>query len=111
MDVSKLSDEKLQDNFEEAFEDQIGSLNDINEFEAKVERSLADSDIKVELTVVGLAGTPTIDDFNNKRVENADKVTLKNEDDEDDVLVFDLITDEIIYLNGTDYILTYVASK
>ena len=111
MDISKMSDELLQTSFEEAFEEQVGSVNDIQEFEAKVERSLADSDVKIELTIVGLAGTPTVDDFNNKTVENADRVTIKDDEDDENGVTFDLVTDEIIYLNGTDYVLVYEMSQ
>jgi len=105
MDVSKLSDENIQDMFEEAFEDQIASYNNIGNFECKCTRD--EKAVTMEVMIVGLAGTPCVDDYKNAKVENADAVRIQAEDKGS--LKFVLASDEIASLNTNDYTVVYRA--
>jgi hypothetical protein len=103
--LSKLSDENIQDLFETAFEEQIASNNEITEFECKCIRSSAHGDkVSVEVTVSGMAGSPTFDDFIQGNVNRSGVVNLSYGDDK---FKFKLEQDQSISLNANDYMVTY----
>ena len=103
MNLDVLSNEKLQDMFTEAFESQISSRNNIGEFEATCVRNPGVQDVRMEVLIVGLAGSPTIDDYRAGRVENSDSVVV--DDPIKGVLKFRV--DEIYVLNSNDFVAVY----
>lgn len=104
MNVDKISDEVMQDMFQESFESQVGAYNDLTEFEPSIKRSARDEDIFMEVTVTGMAGSPTLEDFKGGNVENANRITVS---DVRGNLEYVLEQDKTIPLNSTDYIVTY----
>ena len=104
-DVERISDEEMEEMFVEAFETQIASLNAIGSYECSCKRDSSNSDVKMEVMIIGLAGSPTLDDYKKGKVENAGTVLIKRE--EKDSLKFNLVTDEIISLNTNDYSVIY----
>jgi hypothetical protein len=105
IDIKTLSDEEIQGLFEEAFFNQVGSYNGINEVEAKCSRELGKSSIKIEVLIQGLAGTPTAEDFRNGKVKNAETITISREDKGS--LSFKILPKETVYLNSTEYAIVY----
>jgi len=104
MNVDKISDEIMQEMFEVAFENQVGVYNNLSEFEAIVKRSAREEDILMEVTVTGMAGSPTMDDFKSGKVENAEQINI---DDVRGQLTYRIMPENIVPLNSTDYIVTY----
>ena len=104
MNVDKISDEIMQEMFEVAFENQVGVYNDLSEFEALIKRSAREEDILMEVTVTGMAGSPTIEDFKSGNVENAEEINIDNARGE---LKYVLQPEATVPLNSTDYIVTY----
>ena len=108
-EVSKVSNEDLQDVFTEAYEKQVASLNGIGEFECICNRDISSSQVRMEVTVTGLAGTPTVDDFKDGKISNADVVIVDDDDKgySDNPLRFELDPKETISLNTNDYMAVY----
>jgi len=104
MNVDKISDEIMQEIFDVAFEAKVGSYNNLSEFESKIKRSAREEDILMEVTITGMAGSPTMEDFKAGKVENAEEIVV---DDVRGQLVYSLVSEDIIPLNATDYIVTY----
>ena len=106
MDITKISDEKIEDIFAEAFEKQIASEHNISEFECKCKREVVDSqNATIEIMVTGLAGTPIAEDFKNTKLENINSVVVNDEDKGS--IEFELIPEETIALNTNDYLVVY----
>jgi hypothetical protein len=104
MQVDKISDEIMQEIFEVAFENKIGAYNNLSEFEPIIKRSAREEDILMEVTVTGMAGSPTMEDFKSGRVENAERLKIEDVRGE---LTYVLQADETVPLNSTDYVITY----
>jgi hypothetical protein len=102
----KLSNEDVQTAFEESFVEQIGSLNSISEVEAACIRNVGSDQFKIELTVYGLAGTPTLEDFRNGKVQKANGLVLKELNGRDDIS-FRFSANGGFNLNTTDYVVEY----
>ena len=100
-----VSNDEIQGLFEEAFRDQVGSWNNIDEFEVNCQREINKDEFKVEVTVQGMAGCPTAEDFKKVKVKNAEKVTISRADK--GTLEFRLLPKETVYLNSTEYIVVY----
>jgi len=107
LNVSKLSDDDLQDMFTDAYEKNIASENGFDSFECICKRGSNSSDLKMEVTVTGMAGSPTIDDYKNGKVKNSKSVTILREDKGS--MTFKLLPKEIISLNTNDYMVVYQA--
>jgi len=107
MNVEAMSNEDLQDMFSEAYESQVASLNNVGEFEATCEREYGSNNLKMNVLVVGLAGSPTIDDYKEGRLGNADTVVV--DDPNKGMLTFQLVPEEIHVLNSNDYVVVYEA--
>jgi len=107
MNVEVMGDEDLQDLFSEAYDNQVASLNNVGEFEATCQRIPGSSDIRMEVLVVGLAGSPTLDDYKEGRLENADMVVI--DDPNRGMLKFRLVPENIYTLNSNDYVVVYVS--
>ena len=107
LDIEKLSDEDLQDRFTEAFEKRVGSYNNLDSFECLIKRGGSGIDILMEVTVIGMAGSPVISDFKDMKVKNSDSVTIEYEGRGS--LKFKLLPEKIISLNSNDYLVVYQA--
>jgi hypothetical protein len=98
MKIQKLSDEKVEDLFEEAFEEKA-KLFDITEFDVKCKRENLKDDFTIEVTVIGMAGAPTIDDFKNNKIKEARKIEI---DFDGEVSKFKLLHKDTVFLNSND---------
>jgi hypothetical protein len=107
LNVSKLSDDDLQDMFTEAYEKKVAKENEFDSFECICKRSGPTSDVKMEVTVTGMAGSPTIDDYKNGKVKNSKEVVIEREGKGS--LMFKLLPKETISLNTNDYLVIYQA--
>ena len=105
MKTDKLSMDEVRDMFEEAFNSQVATDAGIESFEITCERS-TDGKITAEVTVYGMAGSPSINDFKTGKIKSVDTVTISRADVGD--MTFAFQKENIVYLNGMDYLLTYV---
>ena len=105
-DINKMSDADIVDVFTLAFESQVASLNDIGGFEAEVEREIGSEEVVVKVMIVGLAGSPTPEDFKSGKIEDAAEVTVPAEDDGGDY-TFELDPAATLSLNTNDYWIFY----
>ena len=106
LEIKTLSDEEIQDLFTEAYDQQVAFENRIGEFECTCKRETVNSkSAKVEVLVAGLAGTPTLDDYKDNKLKNADTVVIKKADKGS--LKFKLVPKETVALNTNDYLVVY----
>lgn len=105
MNAKTMGDEELQDLFEKAFAEQVGSYNRIDEFEAKCSREIASNTVKMEVTIQGMAGTPTAEDFKKGKVQKATSVKIARDDKGS--MIFNIVPTQTVYLNSTEYIVVY----
>ena len=105
LDTSKLSADDIQDMFSEVYESKIASLNDIDSFECTCKREAGKTEIKMEVMIVGMAGSPTIDAYKNHKVKGADNLTITREGKGS--LDFEFVPKETVYLSGNDYVVVY----
>ena len=107
MNIDKVSDDDLQDMFTEVFENTVANLNNIGSggFEAICKRGSSNPEINMEVTITGMAGSPTIDDFKNNKIKDANSITINREGKGS--LSFKLIPNRTISLNTNDYLLVY----
>lgn len=105
MNPKTLGDDELQDLFEKSFADQVGSYNRIEEFDVKCSKEVAANSVRMDVTIQGMAGCPTAEDFKKGKVEKAEKVTISRADKGS--LSFKLVPALTVYLNSTEYIVTY----
>lgn len=105
MDITTVNDEALQDLFEAAFEVQVASYNNISEYEASIVRETASKNLTIEVTIYGLAGSPTPDNFKDVTLKNIDTVIIEREDKGS--LRLNLVPKETISLNTNDYVIVY----
>jgi hypothetical protein len=105
MDVKTVSNEEIQNLFEESFENQVAKWNDIDSFDVKCVREIGKNSITIEVTVMGTAGCPTAEDFKKSNVDKANTVTIERADKGE--LLFTLIPEKTVYLNYTEYIVIY----
>ena len=106
-DVERISDEELETLFTDAYEKHIASLNNIGSYECSCKRDSGTNDVKVEVMVVGLAGSPTIEAYKDGKVENSDRVVIDRTEDDRPSLVFDHVPEEDYILNANDYSVVY----
>jgi len=104
MNVDKVSDEDMQDLFTNAFED-IGSMNNITEFECKCKRTVGNSEIVMEVMIIGLAGSPTYEAIHSGELEDLDIISISR--DEESKLDFERDADNDYILNTNDYVISY----
>jgi len=107
LDISKLSDDDLQDRFSEVFEKRVGAYNNLDSFECLIKRDSSNKDVTMEVTVIGMAGSPVMDDYKNMKVKNSDVIVLDYGDRGS--LRFELIPKKITTLNSNDYVVSYKA--
>lgn len=102
--TDKLSDNNIQDLFAEAFA-KVASYHNISTYSTKCIRTISNPKIRMELMIVGFAGSPTIDDFKNATIEEVKSIKVNDEDGNS--LIFNLIPSETSFLNSNDYIIVY----
>ena len=105
MDVSKLSEEDLQDMFTEAYTEQVASENAFDNFECISKRETGSNSVIVEVTIIGMAGTPTLDDYKQGKVKNSKSITINREGKGS--LRFNIDPKSIVSLNTNDYLVVY----
>lgn len=104
MKTDRLSTEDIRDMFEEAFQEQVGKENNIDTFEVEAERGV-DNRITVNVTISGMAGSPTLDDFKKGNIKNAKTVKIERYDVGEMVLT--LQPSLTTFVNGMDYLVVY----
>jgi hypothetical protein len=105
INVKNVSDDEVQEMFEESFRNQLGKYNSIDEIEVKSKKAIGKDIIRVEVTVQGMAGSPTAEDFKSGKVKNASPIKISRADK--GCLSFEILPKETVYLNSTEYIITY----
>ena len=105
MDVSRMSDDDIQDMFAEVYEKQVAQQNGFDSYECIAKRENTNKNISMEVTVIGMAGSPTIDDYKAGKVKNAQAVTISREGK--GTLKFALSQKDIHSLNTNDYLVIY----
>jgi len=105
IDIARISDDELIDMFEPVYEEKIASINNIGSYECSCKREPGSPDVKVEVMIVGLAGSPTLDDYRDGNVENSSAVVLDLE--ERGKIKLKLVPKEITALNTNDYVAVY----
>ena len=107
LNIDKLGSERVETMFEEKFGEQIGKFGDISEFEAKCERVPNDKSVRMNVTVIGLAGCPTLEEYLNDKVEDIEEIIVGDEDY--GFITFTLDRSECVILNPNDYVVVYRA--
>jgi len=107
LDISKLSDDDLQDMFAESYDSNVASLNGFDSYECICKRSSDNSNVKMEVTIIGMAGSPTIDEYKKMKVKNSSSVVIQREGK--GKLKFKYVPSETIALNTNDYLVVYKA--
>jgi len=108
VDIARISDDELVDMFEPIFEEQIASRNGLSSYECSCKRDISTSEVRVEVLVVGMAGSPTLDEYKNGDVTDSDTVVTNIEGK--GTLKFKLVLKEITTLNTNDYVVVYKLS-
>jgi len=108
LNISKLSNEDIETLFTDSYEEQVAKRGNITEFECKCAREkLNSSEVKVEVLISGMAGSPTLDDYKNGKVANSGNVIISIEGKGS--LKFKLDPKNITALNTNDYLAVYNA--
>ena len=105
MKTQGMGDDELQNLFEESFQETVASKNDIIDFEVKTDWDVNSDILRFDVTIIGLAGTPSIDAFKKGEVENADEVVIERADK--GRMTLKLKPKETTFLSGNDYIIVY----
>ena len=105
--LATLSDDEIIDLFTTSFEDRIAKYNNIESFDVAIQRKTGNSEVRLEVTISGTAGSPTVDQWKKETVENAATVTISRDDKGSALFTF--LPKETVYLNSTEYIVTYVS--
>ena len=106
MNMATLSDDEIIDLFTNAFEDRVAKYNNIESFDVAIQRKTGDPEVRIEVTICGTAGSPTVDQWKKESVENAAIVNISRDDKGS--ASFEFIANETVYLNSTEYIVTYI---
>ncbi|MFA7219427.1 MAG: hypothetical protein WC119_02905 [Synergistaceae bacterium] len=105
MELSRVSSEEIVSMFEESFESQVASRNDIGTFGVECNGRELNKPVQIQVDIAGHAGTPTIDQFRNGKVENSESVTISREDIGE--RKFKLMPQLTTFVSGNDYIIIY----
>lgn len=105
MEINRVSSEAIVTMVEKAFENQIASINNIQAFEVKCDDRIIDGPVRIEIDISGHAGTPTVDDFKEGRVEGSESMTIERDDIGE--MKFDLVPSQTCFLSGNDYCIVY----
>ena len=107
VDIARISDDELIDLFEPVYEEQVASLNNIGSYECNCKRDSSSPDVRMEVLIVGLAGSPTLDDYRDGKVKDSSKIVVNIEGR--GKINFKLMKKEIAALNTNDYVAVYKA--
>jgi hypothetical protein len=105
IDITKVSDDELIDMFEPVYEEKIASINNISSYECSCKRDTSTGDVRVEVMIVGMAGSPTMDDYKDGNVEDSSSVVIEVEDK--GYIKLNFVPKEITPLNTNDYVVVY----
>ena len=92
--------------FSNATAEKILTINGIGGFECQCSREMGSDKASMEVMIVGLAGSPTLEDYKNMKVENSDTILIKQENG-DVIAKFVLMPKKCISLNTNDYVAVY----
>jgi hypothetical protein len=109
MNLERVSSEEIVTMFEEAFENQVASWNDIGAFGVECTQREIGKPVQVQVDISGMAGAPTIDQFRQGAVEHSDVVTISRDDIGE--MKFKLLSDQTCFLSGNDYLIVYEAAQ
>jgi hypothetical protein len=107
IDITKISDDELVEMFEPVYEEKIASLNNIGSYECNCKRDTSSGEVKMEVMIVGLAGSPTLDEYKNGDVKDSSTVVIEIEGR--GKIKFALQPKEITALNTNDFVAVYKA--
>ena len=107
INLKTLSDDEIIDLFSDSFENDVARYNNIESFDVIVKRETGSPEVRVEVTISGTAGSPTVDQWKKGTVDRSEIVTISRDDK--GTASFKLIPSETVYLNSTEYIVTYVS--
>lgn len=99
--VSRLSDTEIQEAFQQCFDEQVSRFNGMSQTDFKCDRDL--NTVVITVTVMGYAGSPTLDDFKSGNVENSQSIIVNSE--KIDNIRFDM--SEVVYMNSVEYCVVY----
>jgi len=105
LDTNKMSDDDIQDMFADVYEKDIGSLNDIGSFECICKRETGNPEIRMEVMIVGMAGSPTFEEYKNGKVSGSNEVSISREGK--GTMKFVLSVKDSFYLSQNDYVIVY----
>lgn len=105
LEIEKLSDDDIQDRFTEVYEKRVGAYNNINSFECIIKRDSTNKDVTMEVTIVGMAGSPVMDDYKKGKVKNSDVIVLEYEGRGS--IRFKLLPEKTISMNSNEYLVVY----
>lgn len=103
--IERISSEDIINLFEEAFEEQVASLNNITSFSVESSGREIGKPVRVTVDIVGSAGAPTIEQFRNGEVENCKHIKLFREDIGE--IQFKLLNNMTVFISGNDYQIVY----
>ena len=102
------SDDELIDMFEPIYEGQVASRNSIGSYECSCKRDSSNKEVRVEVMVVGMAGSPTLEAYKEGKVTDSSIIIVNVEGK--GKLRFNLAVKEMMALNTNDYIAVYKMS-
>lgn len=105
MNTKNMGNEELQALFEDVFQEQVASYNNIQDFEVNTTRNVKGDKISFEVTITGLADTPSIDEFKRGKVKNSKSIEITRADKGS--MTFKLAPEKTVFLSGNDYIIVY----
>ena len=105
MNLYNLGNDEIEEIFTEAYREMIADPNGIVDFEVNINRGVGGDKIKAEVSVMGYAGTPTIDKYKSKTLKNINSLKVVREDL--GACIFKYLDTETVPLSGIDYIVVY----
>ena len=105
--IKRAGFDKIRDMFEKSFDEQVGQPNGMGDCEAKI---VGEKDnLHVEVSVTGMAGSPSIDDFKSGKVKGGDKVSINW--DRDVNINFKLAPSKTASMSINDFVIVYELVK
>ncbi len=104
-DLSRINLDELTTLFEETFEKKVCPFINVESFDVELSKDAGTKKIVANIYIFGTAGSPTIDDFKNGKVKDADKFQVERSDI--GTIDFTICLDETILINSNDYMIVY----
>lgn len=105
MNIDNVSSEEIVNLFEEAFESEIASFNNIGAFGITCDGREISKPVRILVDIVGHAGTPTIDQFRQGEVDNSKSISISRDDIGE--TTFYLLPNLTTFVSGNDYQVVY----